>query len=93
MADGPAAGLAQVDAVEAELDGYPLLPATRADLLRRAGDSAAAVTQYRAALAAAGNDGERRYLARRLAELGWTAAPPPHGKNGDHQPRSAPGTA
>lgn len=69
MADGPAAGLAQVDAVAAELDGYGLLPATRADLLRRAGDHAAAVTQYRAALAAAGNDGERRYLARRIAEL------------------------
>ncbi|WP_083459592.1 RNA polymerase sigma factor [Jiangella muralis] len=69
MADGPAAGLAQVDAVAAELVGYPLLPATRADLLRRAGDHAAAATQYRAALAAAGNDGERRYLARRLAEL------------------------
>ncbi|SDU26790.1 RNA polymerase sigma factor [Jiangella alkaliphila] len=93
MADGPAAGLAQVDAVAAELDGYPLLSATRADLLRRAGDSAAAAAQYRAALAGAGNDGERRYLARRLAELDRTAAPPPHGGNGDHQPRSAPGTA
>ncbi|SDT70524.1 RNA polymerase sigma factor [Jiangella sp. DSM 45060] len=69
MADGPAAGLAQVDAVAAELDGYGLLPATRADLLRRAGDHEAAATQYRAALAAAGNDGERRYLARRIAEL------------------------
>lgn len=69
MADGPAAGLAQVDAVAAELEDYPLLPATRADLLRRAGDHAAAATQYRAALAVAGNDGERRYLARRLAEL------------------------
>ena len=69
MADGPAAGLAQVDAVAGELDGYPPLPATRADLLRRAGDHAAAATQYRAAIAAAGNDAERRYLARRLAEL------------------------
>ncbi|WP_069110131.1 RNA polymerase sigma factor [Jiangella alba] len=69
MADGPAAGLAQVDAVAAELDGYGLLPATRADLLRRLGDHAGAATQYRAALAAAGNDGERRYLARRIAEL------------------------
>ncbi|WP_116949242.1 RNA polymerase sigma factor [Jiangella endophytica] len=69
MADGPAAGLAQVEAVAAELVGYPLLPATRADLLRRAGDHTAAATQYRAALAVAGNDGERRYLARRLAEL------------------------
>ncbi|RIQ20342.1 RNA polymerase sigma factor [Jiangella rhizosphaerae] len=69
MADGPAAGLAQVDAVAAELDGYPLLPATRADLLRRAGDRVAAAAQYRAALAVAANDAERRYLARRLSEL------------------------
>ncbi|PZF83603.1 RNA polymerase sigma factor [Jiangella anatolica] len=69
MADGPAAGLAQVDAVAPELAGYPLLPATRADLLRRAGRADDAATQYRAALAVAANAGERRYLARRLAEL------------------------
>ncbi|TDD67018.1 RNA polymerase subunit sigma-24 [Jiangella aurantiaca] len=69
MADGPAAGLAQVDAVAGELDDFRLLPATRADLLRRAGDKVAAAAEYRAALAAAGNDGERRYLARRLAEV------------------------
>ena len=44
MADGPAAGLALVDALEAsgDLAGYHLLPATRADLLRRLGRPAEA---------------------------------------------------
>ena len=70
MADGPEAGLALVDAVAPELGGYPLLPATRADLLRRAGRRTEAAEQYRQAIEAAGNDGERRYLARRLNELG-----------------------
>ncbi|TDC48082.1 RNA polymerase sigma factor [Jiangella ureilytica] len=69
MADGPEAGLALVDAVAPELGDYPLLPATRADLLRRAGRRTEAAEQYRTALEVAGNDGERRYLARRLAEL------------------------
>lgn len=69
MADGPEAGLALVDAVAPELGDYPLLPATRADLLRRSGRREEAAEQYRLALAAAGNDGERRYLTRRLAEV------------------------
>ncbi|MBB5787485.1 RNA polymerase sigma factor [Jiangella mangrovi] len=69
MADGPEAGLALVDAVAPDLGDYPLLPATRADLLRRAGRRREAAEEYRRALAAAGNDGERRYLTRRLAEL------------------------
>lgn len=73
MAEGPEAGLAQVDAVAPELGDYSLLAATRADLLRRAGRSAEAQTHYRAALEAAGNDGERRYLARRLAETNEAA--------------------
>ena len=71
MADGPAAGLAWSTALEASgaLRGYHLLPATRADLLRRLGrqDEAAAATGE--ALGLAGNDAERRYLARRLAEV------------------------
>ena len=66
MRDGPAAGLALLDGLAGE--GHPLLPAVRADLLRRAGQRAAAVEQYRAALAGTGNDAERRYLRRRLAE-------------------------
>lgn len=70
MADGPAAGLELVDALEASgaLSGYHLLPATRADLLRRLGRSAEAAVSYREALDLASTDAEYRYLARRLAE-------------------------
>lgn len=71
MADGPDAGLALVEEIEAAgtLTGYHLLPATRADLLRRIGRIGEAVAAYRAALAIAGNDAERRFLTRRIAEL------------------------
>ncbi|WP_326838208.1 RNA polymerase sigma factor [Amycolatopsis rhabdoformis] len=69
MADGPAQGLALVDAMAGELDGYHLLPATRADLLRRLGRLDEAAQAYRAALALAGNDADRRFLRRRLAEV------------------------
>src|SRR5215468_2865319 len=70
MADGPAAGLALVDALDAAgaLRGYHLLPATRADLLRRLGRGAEAARAYREALALAGTGPEQRYLSRRLAE-------------------------
>ena len=64
MADGPEAGLALVDALDASgaLDGYHLLPATRADLLRRLGRHDEAAAAYRDALALATTDAERRYL-------------------------------
>jgi RNA polymerase sigma-70 factor (ECF subfamily) len=70
MADGPAAGLELVEALEISgaLHGYHLLPATRADLLRRLGRHAEAAGSYRQALDLAVTDAERRYLARRLAE-------------------------
>jgi RNA polymerase sigma-70 factor, ECF subfamily len=70
MADGPAAGLELVEALEASgaLAGYHLLPATRADLLRRLGRHPEAAASYREALERATADAERRYLARRLAE-------------------------
>jgi RNA polymerase sigma-70 factor (ECF subfamily) len=70
MADGPAAGLRMVEQLDADraLDGYYLLPATRADLLRRLGRTAEAAAAYRRALELAGTDAERRFLARRLAE-------------------------
>ena len=70
MADGADAGLELVAALEADgaLDGYYLLPATRADLLRRLGRHAEAATSYRQALDLVATDAERRYLARRLAE-------------------------
>jgi RNA polymerase sigma-70 factor, ECF subfamily len=71
MADGPAAGLTLVAALEAggELDGYYLLPATRADLLRRLDRRAEAATAYHEALALVATEPERRYLHRRLAEV------------------------
>jgi RNA polymerase sigma-70 factor (ECF subfamily) len=70
MADGPEAGLSLVDALEASgaLEGYHLLPATRADLLRRLGRAAEAAAAYREAFDLAATDAERRYLTRRLAE-------------------------
>jgi RNA polymerase sigma-70 factor, ECF subfamily len=70
MADGPAAGLELVEQLEASgaLAGYHLLPATRADLLRRLGRSAEASEAYRSAIELAATDAERRYLTRRLAE-------------------------
>ncbi|NYD49373.1 RNA polymerase sigma-70 factor (ECF subfamily) [Actinomadura luteofluorescens] len=71
MADGAAAGLALVDelAASGRLAGYHLLPATRADLLRRDGRAAEARAAYEEALALAPTEPERRYLARRLREL------------------------
>ncbi|MFI0941731.1 RNA polymerase sigma factor [Streptomyces sp. NPDC021020] len=72
MAQGPAAGLALADALDASgaLAGYHLLPATRADLLRRLDRPAEAAAAYRAALDLAPTEAERRFLARRLASLG-----------------------
>ena len=71
MVDGPRAGLRLLDALAAggTLDGYHLLPAARADLLRRAGDHARAAESYARAIALVANDGERRYLERRLREV------------------------
>ncbi|MGW5260879.1 RNA polymerase sigma factor [Microbispora sp. NPDC004025] len=75
MAHGPAAGLALVDALRGTLRetgalaGYHLLPAARADLLRRLGRTAEAAEAYREAAGLAATDAERRYLARRLAAL------------------------
>jgi RNA polymerase sigma-70 factor (ECF subfamily) len=71
MADGPAAGLALVDVLAATgaLAGYHLLPATRADLLRRLGRKDEAADAYRSALALAGTVAEQRYLTRRLCEV------------------------
>ena len=71
MAEGPEAGLALVGALERSgaLEGYHLLPATRADLLRRLGRFDEAADAYRAALALPASDVERRYLSRRLAEV------------------------
>jgi RNA polymerase sigma-70 factor (ECF subfamily) len=70
MAEGSDAGLALVAELEAEgeLDTYHLLPATRADLLRRAGRTVEAADAYDRALALVENAAERRFLEKRLAE-------------------------
>jgi len=70
MAHGPAAGLAIVESLAAtqSLPGYHLLPAVRADLLRRLHRSGEAARYYDEALSLATTDSERRFLARRLAE-------------------------
>jgi RNA polymerase sigma-70 factor (ECF subfamily) len=70
MAEGGEAGLALVAELEAETDlaGYHLLPATRADLLRRMGRTREAAESYERALALVENEAERRFLEKRLAE-------------------------
>jgi RNA polymerase sigma-70 factor (ECF subfamily) len=71
MVDGPARGLDLVDALQARggLDGYELLPAVRADLLRRLGRHDAAREAYLAASAATKLEPLRRLYARRMKEL------------------------
>jgi RNA polymerase sigma-70 factor (ECF subfamily) len=84
MADGPAAGLALVDALaeRGELAGYHLLPATRAGLLERLDRPAEAAVAYRAALALAPTDVERRYLTRKLAGVEHAERPGPTARPG-----------
>jgi RNA polymerase sigma-70 factor, ECF subfamily len=71
MVDGPARALDLIDALEARgsLKGYELMPAVRADLLRRLGRRDAAREAYLAATSATQLEPLRRLYARRLAEL------------------------
>jgi RNA polymerase sigma-70 factor, ECF subfamily len=71
MRDGPAAGLALIDAIlgRGELTDYHLAHAARADLLRRLGRRAEAATSYRAALALTTQDPERRFIEGRLRQM------------------------
>jgi RNA polymerase sigma-70 factor (ECF subfamily) len=71
MRDGPLAGLNLIDVILArgELADYHLAHSARADLCRRLGRIAEARTSYERALALARQEPERRFLARRLAEL------------------------
>ena len=72
MLEGPRTGLALIDALAAsnDLENYHLLHAARADLLRRLGGFAEAAKSYDRALELATNESERRYLQRRLREVG-----------------------
>ncbi len=69
---GPSAGLAAVDllAADSRLAGYHVLPAARADLLRRLGRSVEAAREYARAAELTGNAAERAYLLARAAEHG-----------------------
>jgi RNA polymerase sigma-70 factor (ECF subfamily) len=72
MADGPLAGLTMVDRLAATgaLERYHLLHSTRADLLRRLDRREESAEAYRRALELATNPAERRFLERRLEEVG-----------------------
>ena len=72
MRDGPSAGLALIDAIlgRGDLSDYHLAHAARADLCRRLGRIAEARASYERALSLTEQEPERRFLERRLAELG-----------------------
>jgi RNA polymerase sigma-70 factor (ECF subfamily) len=69
MRDGPVAGLALVDALLPELEGYHLAHAARADLCRRLGRKADAIASYEKALALSRQEPERRFLQLRIDQL------------------------
>ena len=71
LRDGPLAGLAELDALDATktLAGYHLFPAARADLFRRLGRRDEARAAYESALSLAQLEPERRFLRRRLEQL------------------------
>jgi RNA polymerase sigma-70 factor (ECF subfamily) len=72
MRDGPAAGLALIDAILArgDLADYSFAHSARADMCRRLGRRDEAVASYRTALDLTKQDPERRFIERRLRELG-----------------------
>ena len=71
MRDGPAAGLALVDAIldRGDLRDYRLAHAARADLCRRLGKTAAARASYERALALTRQEPERRFLSGRIGGI------------------------
>jgi RNA polymerase sigma-70 factor (ECF subfamily) len=69
MSEGPDTGLALLDELGADLDGYHLRHAALADLLRRAGRFEEATVEYQRAVTLAGTAPERAYLERRLREV------------------------
>ena len=75
MRDGPEAGLALIESIleRGELAQYGLAHAARADLCRRLGRAADARESYRRALELTRQEADRRFLERRLAELGVDA--------------------
>jgi RNA polymerase sigma-70 factor (ECF subfamily) len=86
MRDGPAAGLARVDALlhRGELRDYHLAHSARADFLRRLGRTAEARAAYERALELARQEPERRFLARRIEEMEGEAG----GADDRHRPEA-----
>jgi len=78
MVDGPARALQLIDALQARgsLNGYELLPAVRADLLRRLGRNDEARAAYRAATAVTRLEPLRRLYARRISEMSGESRSP-----------------
>ena len=72
MRDGPAAGLAAIDEIDrrGDLRDYRLVHAARAEFCRRLGRTAEALAAYNKALALTRQEPERRFLERRIAEIG-----------------------
>jgi RNA polymerase sigma-70 factor (ECF subfamily) len=75
-AQGPAAGLRVLDGLDEALPQSHRLPAVRAELLSRTGDTEGARTAYDRALALCGNEAERALLATRRKALDAAASPP-----------------
>jgi RNA polymerase sigma factor (sigma-70 family) len=73
MAEGPEQALLEVESLESELAGFRPLPAVRAELLERLGDTDAAAAAFLEAAALPGNDAETALLRRRAAQAGSTA--------------------
>jgi RNA polymerase sigma-70 factor (ECF subfamily) len=69
MSEGPERGLELIDAVEG-IDEYGPLHAARADLLRRLGRDREAAAAFERALELSANPAERRFIERRIGELG-----------------------
>jgi RNA polymerase sigma factor (sigma-70 family) len=67
--DGPSVGLAEIERLAEDLDGYHAFHAARADLLRRLGRGRESRVAYDRAISLAGNPAERAYLTRRRDQL------------------------
>jgi RNA polymerase sigma-70 factor (ECF subfamily) len=72
MRDGPSEGLALIDAIlqRGDLDDYYLAHSARADLRKRLGETAEAIASYQRALSLTQQEPARRFLEKRLRELG-----------------------
>jgi RNA polymerase sigma-70 factor (ECF subfamily) len=88
MSQGPEAGLALIEQLDRarSLEGYYLLPAAKADLLRRLGRKTEASFEYQRARDLAPTEAERRYLGKRLAETSPGSSPPAAPSQNKHRP-------